>query len=159
MASKTASHKDKLAALRKAIKAQGVSGFIVPRADEYQGEYTPPSAARLEWLSGFTGTAGAAVVLEKKAVVMTDGRYTIQIGQEVSGDLFETANSTKTSVGEWLITNAKGGDIIGYDPKLHTPAQVNAMAEGMDKRPKDVFDLVGIDSDEAAKVSIKDFAA
>ena len=134
MSGKSSHPQDNLAALRKAIKARGVNGFIVPRADEYQGEYTPPSAARLEWLSGFTGSAGAAVVLEKKAVVMTDGRYTIQIAQEVSGEMFETANSTKTSVAEWLIKNANGGDIIGYNPRLHTPAQIAAMEAALDGR-------------------------
>ena len=72
---------------------EGVNGFLVPRTDEYQGEYVPACAERLRWLTGFTGSAGMAIILDKKAVVMSDGRYTIQLDQQVDKALFETENS------------------------------------------------------------------
>lgn len=127
-------YKDRLNALRKAMNAQGVNGFIVPRADEYQGEYTAPYAERLSWLTGFTGTAGVAIVLSNKAAVMSDGRYTIQLGQQVDAKIFETANSVKTPIAEWLTNNAQGGDIIGYDPRLHTAFQIQTIETALEGR-------------------------
>ncbi len=74
-----------LALLQKQLKRQKLDGFVVPRTDEYQGEYVPPSAERLAWLTGFTGSAGTAVVLRDKAALFVDGRYTIQAAAEVDG--------------------------------------------------------------------------
>jgi Xaa-Pro aminopeptidase len=79
----------RLAALRAELKKRGLDGFIVPRADEYQGEYVPPRADRLSYLTGFTGSAGAAVVLLDKAAIFTDGRYTVQTAEQVDGKAFE----------------------------------------------------------------------
>ena len=76
---------DKLSDLRAALAAQGLDGFIVPRTDEYLGEYVPACAERLAWLTGFTGSAGVAVILSDKAMVMSDGRYTIQLADQVDG--------------------------------------------------------------------------
>ena len=127
-------YKDRLSALRTAIKSHGVDGFIVPKADEYQGEYAAAYAERLGWLTGFTGSAGQAIVLADKAVVLTDGRYTIQVAQQVDAALFETGNSVKISTGQWLIDHAKGGDIIGYDPWLHTPEQIRKIEETLENK-------------------------
>lgn len=118
----------RLSDLREALKKQGVEGFLIPRADEYQGEYVPASSDRLRWISGFTGSAGAAIVLDDKAVVMSDGRYTIQLKQQIPPELFETADSTKTPPADWLAANAKG-KTIGYDPRLHTPREIKALTD------------------------------
>ncbi len=113
---------EKLAALQAQLAAQGLDGFIVPHADEFQNEYTPPSAERLAWLTGFTGSAGIAVVLRDKAVVMSDGRYTEQLKLQVDKQTF--AAQDETDVAAWLGDNAKPGAKIGYDPKLHADSEL-----------------------------------
>jgi Xaa-Pro aminopeptidase len=75
--------------LRKALKAAGLDGFIVPHEDEWQNEYVPAAYDRLAWTTGFTGSAGAAVVLADEAAIFTDGRYTLQVRAQVDGGLFE----------------------------------------------------------------------
>lgn len=113
-------NQQKIESLRKIMAQEEVQGFIVPRTDEYQGEYVPASAERLKWLTGFTGSAGVAVVLEDKAVVMSDGRYTIQLAQQVDGELYETANSQEVTLEDWLKKNTKKNVTVAYDPRLHT---------------------------------------
>src|SRR5665213_2321648 len=81
----------RLAALRRELARQGVDGFIVPHADEHQGEYVPPSAERLGWLTGFTGSAGLAVVLADRAAVFVDGRYTLQAKAQIAATLVPLA--------------------------------------------------------------------
>ena len=107
-----------LAALRAALARQGLGGFIVPRADEHLGEYVPPSAERLAWLTGFTGSAGMAVVLAETASVFTDGRYTLQLAAETDPACFERCHITETPPPEWTARNAPKGIHIGYDPRL-----------------------------------------
>ena len=116
----------KLAALRHEIKAAGLDGFIIPRTDEFQGEYVPASAERLAWLTGFTGSAGIAVVLADKAVVMTDARYTEPLARQIDHASFEVADSGAMSPGKWLAAKAAKNVKIGYDPKLHTQAELTA---------------------------------
>lgn len=128
MPEKYTKYQERLATLRDQIKNTDLSGFILPCTDEFQGEFLAPYAQRLAWLTGFTGSAGVCVVLEDKAVVMSDGRYTIQLAQQVDAALYSCVDSTKTSVGDWLLSNANAGDGIGYDVWLHTPRQVEAMA-------------------------------
>ena len=94
-----------------------LDGFIVPRADEHLGEYVPPSAERLAWLTGFTGSAGLAVVLRDRAAVFTDGRYTLQLGAQTDPALFELCHITDQPPPEWLAVAAPGAR-IGYDPWL-----------------------------------------
>ena len=115
---------NKLDALRNIMKDQGFDGFIIPRTDEYLGEYVPACAERLKWLTGFTGSAGAAVVLSDKAMVMSDGRYTIQLEAEVDGALYELENSQITPLADWMHDNVDEAHIIGYDAKLHTPDEI-----------------------------------
>ncbi len=103
---------------------KGLGGYIVPRTDEYQGEYLPASAERLAWLTGFTGSAGVAVILKDSAVVMSDGRYTIQLAQQVDNSVYDTDNNTKTSIEDILLQGAKQNDTIGFDPRLFTLAQI-----------------------------------
>ncbi len=112
-------HARRLADLRAELERQKIDGFIIPRSDEYLGEYVPAGAERLAWLTGFSGSAGIAVVLADRAIVLSDGRYTIQLRQEVDAGSFDVGDSTEISVGEWLEENGQGY-IIGYDPKLHS---------------------------------------
>src|ERR1041385_8399548 len=78
----------RLAALRAELKRQSLDGFIVPRADRHQNEYVPPSEERLAWLTGFTGSAGAAVVLADRAAIFIDGRYQLQVRDQIDTALF-----------------------------------------------------------------------
>lgn len=119
---------EKLVLLREQLRLNGVNGFIVPHADEFQSEYLPPSAERLAYITDFTGSAGAAIVMESKAVAMTDGRYTIQIRRQVESAYFEIADSTQVSLADWLFLNATRGQVIGYDPRLHTAKQIEELS-------------------------------
>ncbi len=119
----------KLDKLRASIRNNGLDGYIVPRTDEYLGEYVASYAERLSWLTNFTGSAGLAVVLDDKAVVMSDGRYTIQLAAEVDADIFMIANSQQVKLADWLNDNVSEDAVIGYDPKLHTFAEVEKLEE------------------------------
>src|SRR5690348_317097 len=109
---------DRLTKLRDELKRQGLDGFIVPRADEHLGEYVPAAAERLAWLTGFTGSAGLAVVLADKAAVFTDGRYVLQLAEQTDPALWERRHITEESPPGWLTANAPPGARIGYDPWL-----------------------------------------
>jgi len=122
---------ERAAVLRTELKARGLDGFVVPRADEHQGEVVPKSAERLSWLTGFTGSAGTAVVLMEKAAIFVDGRYTIQVREQVDMSVFEPVAVMETSVAEWLKANVKAGQAIGYDPWLMTRAQVSRIADSL----------------------------
>ncbi len=111
----TASH---LADLRAELARRGLQGFLVPRADEHLGEYVPPGAERLAWLTGFTGSAGLAVVLPDCAAVFTDGRYVLQLAAQTDGALWERRHVTEDPPAAWLAAHAKPGARIGYDPLL-----------------------------------------
>jgi len=108
---------DRITLLRTALLKENLDGFIVPVNDEFMGEYVPDSAKRLKWLTGFTGSAGLAVVLKDKAAFFTDGRYTLQAKAEISG--FELYNCVDMSPEQWLAGQSEGA-VVGYDPKLHT---------------------------------------
>lgn len=119
----------RLTALRGALEAQGLDGFVVPRGDEHQGEYVPRHAARLAWLTGFTGSAGLAVVLRDRAAIFIDGRYTLQVRAEVDTDLVETRHLTDEPPGRWIAEALPRGGRLGYDPWLHTRAGVETLAK------------------------------
>ncbi|GJL70482.1 MAG: Xaa-Pro aminopeptidase [Nitrospirales bacterium] len=110
-----------LLALRAELLRQQLTGFVVPHTDEYQNEYLPPCAERLAWLTGFTGSAGTAIVLRDEAAMFVDGRYTLQVADQVDEKSFSLHNSGDTSPHEWLSLRATSTDRIGYDPWLHTP--------------------------------------
>ncbi len=112
----------RLAALRKELSKRGLTGFLVPRSDEHQGEYVPPRAERLAWLTGFTGSAGLAIVLAEKAVTFVDGRYTLQVQSQTDASLFERQHSTEQPPENWISSHLPKGGKLGYDPWLHTPA-------------------------------------
>src|SRR5690348_5773253 len=118
-----AGHKEsaaRVAALRAELKKRGVDGFVVPRSDRQQNEYLPASEERLAWLTGFTGSAGAAVVLTNRAALFVDGRYTVQADAQTDKSVFAIEHLVENPPSEWLKQNLKGGERIGYDPWLHT---------------------------------------
>ena len=110
----------RVAALRAELVRQGLDGFIVPRADRYQNEYVPPSDERLAWISGFTGSAGSAIVLADRAALFVDGRYTLQAREQVDASLFEIVHLTETPPDQWIEKTLREGQKLGYDPWLHT---------------------------------------
>ena len=108
----------RLCRLRQTLQEQGVQGFIIPRADEHLGEAVPASAERLAWLTGFTGSAGLAIVLPDKAAVFTDGRYVLQLAAQTDADLWERRHTTEEPPPGWVAAHAPLGAKIGYDPLL-----------------------------------------
>ena len=113
----------RLGALRDELKGRDLDGFIQPRSDEHQGEYVARKSERLAWLTGFTGSAGLAVVLADKAAVFADGRYTLQVEKEVDGGLFEHCHLTDKPPADWIAANLAPGARLGFDPWLLTPVQ------------------------------------
>ena len=122
---------DRLAALRAQLAADRLDGFVVPLTDEHMSEYVGDYAKRLEWLTGFKGSAGAAVVLPQEAAIFVDGRYTLQVRQQVSADEWSYQGVPQTSISEWLKAHASAGARIGYDPWLHTRDWVKAASEAL----------------------------
>ncbi len=110
----------RLAALRAELRRRSLDGFLVPLADEHQGEYVARRARRLAWLTGFTGSAGIALVLAERAAIFVDGRYTLQAEAQVDGTLYERHHLTEAPPERWLADHLKPGHRIGYDPWLHT---------------------------------------
>ncbi len=123
----------RLAALRAELHARGLDGFIVPRADEHQGEYVPKRAERLAWLTSFTGSAGAAIVLPDKAAIFVDGRYTLQVRQQTDTKLFEPRDLIGEGLGVWIEANVKAGTKLGYDPWLHTAGAIQMLKASAEK--------------------------
>jgi Xaa-Pro aminopeptidase len=121
-------HKDRVEALRAQLGSQQLSGFVVPLTDEHMSEYVGAYAQRLAWLTGFEGSAGSAAVLSDKAAIFVDGRYTLQVRDQVDGSLFSYQSVPDTTVAEWLGGQVKAGDRIGYDPWLHTKGWVESTA-------------------------------
>ena len=108
--------------LRQALSDQGLDFFLVPHEDEYQNEYLPDCNERLMWISGFTGSAGAAIVGQDQAIMFVDGRYTLQVRQQVDESLFDFTKLEGGGMANWLRENLKTGQIVGFDPRLHSPA-------------------------------------
>src|SRR5919197_2324644 len=110
----------RVAVLRTELARRGLTGFIVPRADRQQNEYVPASEERLRWLTGFSGSAGTAVVLMERAALFVDGRYTLQARDQMDATLFEIVSSVDTPPDQWLEKTLTAADRLGYDPWLHT---------------------------------------
>ena len=119
----------RVAALRAELKRRGLDGFIVPRADRYQNEYVPPSAERLAWLTGFTGSAGLAIFLADRAVLFVDGRYQVQVREEVNGAIFSLAHLVEDPPPAWIEANLPAGTRLGYSPWLHTVDAAERLAK------------------------------
>jgi Xaa-Pro aminopeptidase len=109
-----------VAKLRAEMARRGLDGFIVPRADEHQGEYVPRSAERLAWLTGFTGSAGTVVVLQDKAALVVDGRYTVQAAEQVDTSVITPVPLAEATAEDWIAANLPEGGTLAYDPWLHT---------------------------------------
>ena len=127
--------------LREEMKKQGLDGFLIPHDDEYQNEYIPAYAERLMWATGFSGSAGAALILMDKAFMFTDGRYTVQVRQQADNAFFDYVDLMETPPHVWLGENAQNGWRIGYDPMLHTSANVKKLKAAADKTG---FQLVAV---------------
>ncbi|MEL6568245.1 MAG: aminopeptidase P family protein [Pseudomonadota bacterium] len=119
--------------LRAAMAAQGLDGFYIPHEDEYQNEYLPDANERLAWATGFTGSAGAAMVLSDRAVVFVDGRYTVQARDQLDSELFETVGLPDPGPFDWLATQDLAGKTIGYDPRLMSPNALSHLRKGATK--------------------------
>src|SRR3954454_21379446 len=119
----------RLAALRAELKRQNLDGFIVPRADRHQNEYVPPSEERLLWLTGFSASAGTAIVLADRAAIFVDGRYQRQVRDQVDSSLFSVEHLVDNPPDRWLEANLTKDARFGYDPWLHT-------ADGAEKLAK-----------------------
>ncbi|MEP1442964.1 MAG: aminopeptidase P family protein [Hyphomicrobiales bacterium] len=123
----------RIALLRDAMANKGVTGFLIPRADEHQGEYVPACAERLAWLTGFTGSAGMAAVLSEKAAIFIDGRYTLQVRDQVAVDVLEPVHIADKSMGDWLAENVNENDRLAYDPWLHPVSDIKRLEKKLEK--------------------------
>ncbi|MGA2637337.1 aminopeptidase P family protein [Methylocella sp.] len=121
----------RVAALRTEMRRLGLDGFIVPRADRHQNEYVPSSEERLAWLSGFTGSAGLAIVLRDRAAIFVDGRYALAVRDQVDLAIFEPLGLAAPGPAKWLEANLRKGARFGYDPWLHTPDQVERLKKAL----------------------------
>ena len=143
------SYADRLKALREQLKADRLDGFVVPLTDEHMSEYVGTYAQRLAWLTGFEGSAGTAVVLPAEAAIFTDGRYTLQVRQQVSADDWSYQSVPETSVADWLKEHAPEGGRIGYDPWLHSRDWVKRASEALAKRGAE---LVAVEQNPIDKI-------
>jgi Xaa-Pro aminopeptidase len=137
------SYEDRLKALREELARRRLDGFVVPLTDEHMSEYVGAYAQRLAWLTGFEGSAGSAVVLPAEAAIFVDGRYTLQVREQVDGALWSYQSVPETSVAEWLKGHAVEGARIGYDPWLHSKGWVKAAREAL---ARNKAELVPVDT-------------
>ncbi|MEY9879186.1 aminopeptidase P family protein [Bradyrhizobium sp. USDA 329] len=133
----------RLAALREELARRKLTGFVIPRADQQQNEYVPPSEERLAWLTGFTGSAGLAVVLSQEAAVFVDGRYTLQAAKQVDAKAWAVESLIDPPPESWVAAHLKAGDRLGFDPWLHTFAAAERLSVACAKAGAE---LVAVDS-------------
>ncbi|MDA9532113.1 aminopeptidase P family protein [Bradyrhizobium sp. CCBAU 25338] len=133
----------RLAALREELARRKLTGFVIPRADQQQNEYVPPSEERLAWLTGFTGSAGLAVVLSQEAAVFVDGRYTLQAAKQVDAKAWAVESLIDPPPESWVAAHLKAGDRLGFDPWLHTFAAAERLSAACTKAGAE---LVAVDS-------------
>jgi Xaa-Pro aminopeptidase len=155
------SYADRLKALREQLKAEKLDGFVVPLTDEHMSEYVGSYAQRLAWLTGFQGSAGSAVVLPEEAAIFVDGRYTLQVRQQVSPTEWSYQSVPETSTTQWLEEHAPEGARIGYDPWLHTRDWVKKAKEALATRGAELvpvarnpIDEIWTDRPEASKAHL-----
>jgi Xaa-Pro aminopeptidase len=151
----------RLAALREQLKADRLDGFVVPLTDEHMSEYVGSYAQRLAWLTGFQGSAGAAVVLPEEAAIFVDGRYTLQVRDQVDGRHWSYQSVPETSIADWLRDHAPDGGRIGYDPWLHTKDWVVRAREALAEKGAELVavrrnpvDAVWADKPEPSKARL-----
>jgi Xaa-Pro aminopeptidase len=119
--------------IRQAMADQGLDALLVPHEDEHQNEYLPPANDRLGWATGFTGSAGAAVIFQDKAAIFVDGRYTLQVRDQVDAASFEIRDLMDGGVAAYLEQSATAGQSIGYDPRLHSPDALERLRQALAK--------------------------
>ncbi|QKX17378.1 aminopeptidase P family protein [Microbulbifer sp. YPW1] len=124
---------ERLEALQQALSTQQVQGFLVPRCDEYQNEYVPAADERLAWLTTFDGSAGLAAVTTERAALFVDGRYTIQAKQQIGTQPIEQHNLAPADIANWLCSALREGDVLGYDPRLHTEPGLAPLKKRLDE--------------------------
>jgi Xaa-Pro aminopeptidase len=120
--------------LRELMARPKLDAVLVPHADEHQGEYVPPSAERLRWLTGFSGSAGVAAVGLRHAALFVDGRYTVQAQSEVDTGIFEILQLPQHKLADWLVRHLSAGSVVGFDPWLHTVAGVEQLEQALDDK-------------------------
>ena len=125
--------KERVGRLREWLAANNLDGFLVPRADEHQGEYVAARSERLRWLTGFSGSAGAAHILRDQAHIFVDGRYQLQVRDQVDPAIFTVENLVETPPSTWIGRNLGNGARIGFDPWLHTIAEAEALRKSATK--------------------------
>ncbi|ALE03632.1 aminopeptidase P family protein [Bartonella ancashensis] len=123
--------RERISALRAQLDYLKLDGLLVPHTDEHQGEYVPLHAQRLGWLTGFTGSSGIALILKNKAIIFTDGRYTLQVRQQTDPHIFDYENLTTCSPSQWFEKNGKNLS-IGFDPWLHTIATTEKLRKALE---------------------------
>lgn len=123
----------RLSALRQEMRKEKVTAFLVPHADEHQNEYLPKRAERLAWLTEFTGSAGFCIAMLDKAAVFSDGRYTVQLNEQIDDAAFTAENSVTNPPSKWIEENMGAEDVIAYDPWLMTPNQINTFEKAAQK--------------------------
>ena len=155
------SYADRLKALREQLKTEQLDGFVVPLTDEHMSEYVGSYAQRLAWLTGFQGSAGSAVVLPEEAAIFVDGRYTLQVRQQVSPTEWSYQSVPETSTTDWLKEHAPEGARVGYDPWLHTSDWVKKAKEALASRGAELvpvgrnpIDEIWADRPEASKAKL-----
>jgi Xaa-Pro aminopeptidase len=122
----------RLYALRTELKRRGLDGFVVPHADRHQNEYLPPNEERLAWLTGFTGSAGAAIVMADRAALFVDGRYTLQARDQTDPGLFTIEHLIEQPPTAWIESNLTAGQKLGFDPWLHTVEGAERLSKACD---------------------------
>ncbi|RXH40456.1 aminopeptidase P family protein [Bradyrhizobium zhanjiangense] len=133
----------RLAALREELARRKLTGFVIPRADQQQNEYVPPSEERLAWLTGFTGSAGLAVILTQEAAIFVDGRYTLQAAKQVDVKAWSVESLIDPPPESWVSAHLKPGDRLGFDPWLHTSSAAERLSAACAKAGAE---LVAVDS-------------
>jgi Xaa-Pro aminopeptidase len=124
---------ERVKALQRDLKSRRLKGFLVPHSDEHQDEFLAPPAERLAWLTGFTGSAGVAVVLDKAAALFVDGRYILQARAQTDPALFEVLQTPEAKPSSWIAENLTKGAAVGYDPALHTIKEIERLTETLSK--------------------------
>ena len=124
---------ERVKALQREMKSRKLKGFLVPHSDEHQDEFLSPPAERLAWLTGFTGSAGVAIVLEKAAALFVDGRYILQARAQTDATLFEVLQTPEAKPSSWMAEKLTKGAVVGYDPALHTIKEIERLTETLGK--------------------------
>ena len=125
---------ERVKALRALMMTLKIDAVLVPRADEHQGEYVPACAERLKWLTGFSGSAGLAVVTKKAAGLFIDGRYTVQAKAETDTAVFDVSLLPRPKISEWIVDMLTKGQTLGFDPWLHTGAEIARLTAALEPK-------------------------